>query len=414
MFIRLAIKSLLDRRGSVLVSLLAMSVSIFVLLGVEHIRHQTKENFSNTVSGVDLIVGARTGSVNLLLYSVFRVGNPTNNIRWDTYKKIASSRKVDWAIPISLGDSHKGYRVLGTSADYFRYFSYGDKRLLEFKEGRAFKDLFDVVLGAEVARKLNYRMGDRLVLAHGMASTSFSLHEDRPFDVVGILSPTGTPVDQTLHVSLAGIEAIHIDWQHGVKQPNSSTSIDDFDGVELQPESITAFMLGLKEKMATFRVQRGINNYKGEPLLAILPGVALSELWQMMGVLEKTLLLVSVLVFLAACLGVSAMLLASIRERRKEIHLLRVIGAPPRFLFFLIQLEAFLITFFGVILGLLLLMGCLLLSRDYLIETFGLHINISIFTYNSAYMIFMVFAASFIVAALPSFVSYLRASKGLD
>ncbi|MDG1144294.1 MAG: ABC transporter permease, partial [Burkholderiales bacterium] len=162
MFIRLAIKSLLDRRGSVLVSLLAMSVSIFVLLGVEHIRHQTKENFSNTVSGVDLIVGARTGSVNLLLYSVFRVGNPTNNIRWDTYKKIASSRKVDWAIPISLGDSHKGYRVLGTSADYFRYFSYGDKRVLEFKEGRAFKDLFDVVLGAEVARKLNYRMGDRL------------------------------------------------------------------------------------------------------------------------------------------------------------------------------------------------------------------------------------------------------------
>ncbi|MBA4739913.1 MAG: ABC transporter permease [Burkholderiales bacterium] len=414
MFIRLAIKSLLDRKSSVLVSLLAMSVSIFVLLGVEHIRHQTKENFSNTVSGVDLIVGARTGSVNLLLYSVFRVGNPTNNIRWETYEKVASSRKVDWAIPISLGDSHKGYRVLGTSTDYFKYFSYSDKQLLEFKDGRAFKDLFDVVLGAEVARKLNYQLGDRLVLAHGVAATSFSLHEDRPFDVVGILRPTGTPVDQTLHVSLAGIEAIHIDWQHGVRIPNSSAPIDNFDDIDLKPKSITAFMLGLKEKMATFRVQRGINNYKGEPLLAILPGVALSELWQMMGILEKTLLLVSALVFLAACLGVSAMLLASIRERQKEIHLLRVIGAPPRFLFFLVELEAFFITLFGVILGSLLLMGSLLVSRDYLVEKFGLHINVSIFTENSIHMILMVFLASFIAAALPSFVSYLRARKGLD
>ena len=414
MFIRLAIKSLLDRKSSVLVSLLAMSVSIFVLLGVEHIRHQTKENFSNTVSGVDLIVGARTGSVNLLLYSVFRVGNPTNNIRWETYEKVASSRKVDWAIPISLGDSHKGYRVLGTSTDYFKYFSYSDQQLLEFKDGRAFKDLFDVVLGAEVARKLNYQLGDRLVLAHGVAATSFSLHEDRPFDVVGILRPTGTPVDQTLHVSLAGIEAIHIDWQHGVRIPNSSAPIDNFDDIDLKPKSITAFMLGLKEKMATFRVQRGINNYKGEPLLAILPGVALSELWQMMGILEKTLLLVSALVFLAACLGVSAMLLASIRERQKEIHLLRVIGAPPRFLFFLVELEAFFITLFGVILGSLLLMGSLLVSRDYLVEKFGLHINVSIFTENSIHMILMVFLASFIAAALPSFVSYLRARKGLD
>jgi putative ABC transport system permease protein len=215
-------------------------------------------------------------------------------------------------------------------------------------------------------------------------------------------------------VSLAGIEAIHIDWQHGVRIPGSAASVDNFDDVDLEPKSITAFMLGLKEKMATFRFQRGVNNFKGEPLMAILPGVALSELWQMMGVLEKTLLLVSGLVFLAACLGVSAMLLASIRERRREIHLLRVIGAPPRFLFFLIELEAFFITFFGVLVGSGLLMSCLLLSRDYVIERFGLHINSSIFTYNSIYMILMVFLASFFVAGIPSCVSYFRARKGLD
>ncbi|MCG8671683.1 MAG: ABC transporter permease [Pseudomonadales bacterium] len=409
MFARLALKSLMDRKGSVLLSLLAMAVSIFVLLGVEHIRHQAKESFSNTVSGVDLIVGARTGSLNLLLYSVFRIGNPTNNIHWDSFTQVSSNPKVKWAIPISLGDSHKGYRVLGTTDDYFQYFSYGNKRKLEFEQGKPFSNVLDVVLGAEVAKQLNYQLGEKLVLAHGVAETSFSLHDDKPFEVVGILEPTGTPVDQTLHVSLQGIEAIHIDWQQGVKMPNSSVSIEELANVDLTPKSITAFMLGLNSRMATFRVQRDINNFDKEPLMAILPGVALSELWQMMGILENTLMLVSTLVFVAACLGVSAMLLASIRERHREIHLLRVIGAPPRFLFFLIQLEALVITICGVILGSTLLTGCLVLAQDYLVSQFGLHVGIEIFTPSNLYLIAAIIGASIIVAMIPSFSGYRNA-----
>lgn len=414
MFFRLAVKSLSDRKGSVLLALLAMSVSIFVLMGVEHIRHQAKQSFSNTVSGVDLIVGARTGSLNLLLYSVFRIGNPTNNIRWESFQDIASSPRVKWAIPLSLGDSHKGYRVLGTTTDYFDYFSYGEKRRLGFERGGPFSGVFDVVLGAEVARQLNYSLGDKLVLAHGVAATSFSLHDDRPFKVVGILAPTGTPVDQTLHVSLKGIEAIHIDWQHGVKMPGSSVSDEDLVAANLQPESITAFMLGLNSRMATFRVQREINEYPNEPLLAILPGVALSELWQMMGMLENTLLLVSVLVFIAACLGVSAMLLASMRERRREIQLLRVIGAPPGFIFLLIELEALLITVSGVLLGGGVLVGCLMLASDYLAARFGLHVSIGILTENSLYLVLLVLVVSTLVASVPALLGYSNARRNIS
>ena len=286
MFIKIAAKSLLSRKGSVLLSLMAMTISIFVLLGVEHIRQQTKENFSSTVSGVDLIVGARTGSLNLLLYSVFRIGSPTNNIRWETYENIASNNKVKWAIPISLGDSHKGYRVLGTSTDYFKHFSYGKQHQLVFANGHAFDQVFDLVLGSEVAKKLGYKLGDKIILAHGIATTSFSMHDDRPFTVTGILEPTGTPVDQTLHVSLQGIEAIHIDWQQGVRTRNSTLTQKELEQATLQPKSITALMLGLKSKIATFQLQRAINKYPKEPLAAILPGVALSELWQMMSILE--------------------------------------------------------------------------------------------------------------------------------
>lgn len=409
MFFKLALQSLMDRKGSVTLSLLAMAVSIFVLFGVEHIRHQAKESFSNTISGVDLIVGARTSSLNLLLYSVFRIGSPTNNISWQSFETVAANPKVKWAIPISLGDSHKGYRVLGTTPDYFQYFSYGEQHRLAFDQGAAFDNLFDVVLGAEVAKKLNYKLNDELILAHGIASTSFSLHDDRPFKVVGILDPTGTPVDQTLHISLQGIEAIHVGWHYGAKKPNSTTTQHELEQAALQPKSITALMLGLQSKMTTFQIQREINNYAQEPLLAILPGVALSELWQMMGVLENTLLLVSVLVFFAACLGVSAMLLSSIRERNREIQLLRVIGAPPYFLFLLIEVEALLITFLSIILGVGMLAVSLLFLQDYLVAHFGLHIRMNLFTQDSMYLIAAIISASIIVAVIPSFSGYRQA-----
>ena len=416
MFIKIAVNSLRNRKGSVVLTLLAMAVSIFVLLGVEHIRHQVKESFANTVSGVDLIVGARTGSLNLLLYSVFKVGSPTNNISWPVFEDIASRSDVKWAIPLSLGDSHKGYRVLGTTQAYFQHFSYGKQHKLRFAQGTVFTRVFDVVLGSEVAKKLGYNLGDKLVLAHGIANTSFSLHDDRPFTVVGILNPTGTPVDQTLHVSLQGIEAIHIDWRRGVKIPGSSITPEQLEQAgfnnQLQPKSITAMMLGLKSRMITFRVQRDINNYSSEPLLAILPGVALSELWQMMAILEDTLRLVSLLVLIAALFGLSAMLLASIRERNREIQLLRVIGAPPSFLFLLIELEALLISVGGILLGTGMLTICLVVARDFLAVQFGLHMDIMVISADSFYLLLAIVTLTIFAAVIPSLYAY-RGAKSL-
>lgn len=411
MFLKLALKSLGNRKGSVLLTLLAMTVSVFVLLAVEHIRHQTKESFANTVSGVDLIVGSRTGSLNLLLYSVFRIGSPTNNISWEAYEKISSNQQVKWAIPISLGDSHKGYRVVGTTQSYFEHFSYGKKHKLQFQSGRAFDHLFDVVIGSEIAKKLNYSVGDKVVLAHGIAAKSFSLHDDRPFTVVGILEPTGTPVDQTLHVSLEGIEAIHVDWKNGIKIPSRKITTKQIEQINLKPKSVTAFMLGLNSRMVTFRVQREINNYAKEPLSAILPGVALSELWQMMGLLENTLLFVAALVFVAAVLGLSAMLLSSIRDRNKEIQLLRIIGAPPSYIFLLIELEALLITVCSLIMGTGLLLGSLFVAQDFLATQFGLHIEKNIFSKNGLYFSLSIIAAAFVAAAIPSLSAYRKAKN---
>lgn len=392
MFIRLAWRSLLSRKGAVFLTFLAITVSIFVLLGIEHIRQQTKSNFNNTVAGIDLIVGARTGDINLLLYSVFRLGNATNNVSWSSYQDISANPKVAWTIPISLGDSHKGYRVMGTTTDYFKYFRYGQKQSLSFSQGKPFSSVFDVVLGAAVARQLNYQLGNQIVLAHGMASTSFSQHNNKPFRIVGILKPTGTPVDQTVHVSLRGIEAVHTDGPSGIKQNFTPT--------------ITAFMVGLKSKMATFHIQREINHYQAEPLSAILPGVALSQLWQVTAIMENTLILVSSIVLLASLLGLSAMLLTSIRERRREIAIIRSLGAPPSFLFLLIQTEAVLIILASSAFALALLFLCLLYLNGFLSDNFSLSISTNIFDKHTFYLLLMTLVSAMATSVVPAISAY--------
>ncbi|SFM99258.1 ABC transporter permease [Nitrosomonas communis] len=375
MFLNVAWHSLLNRKYTVLLTLISVAISTFVLLGVEHIRHEAKESFSKTVSGVDLIVGARTGQLNLLLYSVFRMGDAMNNISWGSYRELATDPKVAWTIPISLGDSHRGYRVMGTIQDYFTHFRFGQNTPLSFAEGNSFRQLFDVVIGAEVARKLGYRLNERIVLTHGLGQASFSVHDDKPFRVTGILRPTGTPVDQALYISLQGMEVIHLNWKDGVRILGKQTSAHELAALDLIPKSITAFMVGLKSKMATFHVQRQVNHYQKEPLLAILPGIALTELWQMMNVMENTLRLISILVLFSSLLGLSTMLLSSIRERQREIAIMRAIGANPFFVFLIVQTEALLISLTGIIVAIFALVIGIFFAQPFLAENYGIFIN---------------------------------------
>jgi len=354
--LRLALASLANRRATALLTVLAIALSSCLLLTVERVRTETRSSFASTISGTDLVVGARSGAVNLLLYSVFRIGTATNNIRWDSYQQIAAMPRVKWAIPLSLGDSHRGYRVLGTSAAYFAHYRYGAQQPLRLAEGRAFDDLFEVVLGAEVAHALGYRLGEEIVLAHGVSKVSLTRHDDKPFRVAGILARTGTPVDRTLHISLAGMQALHVDWQHGMPARDAARiDAEQARQLDLQPQAITALLLGLDSRIATFAVQRAINDYRGEPLLAILPGVALQELWGLMGTAEQALLLVSACVVLVGLVGMLTALLASLGERRREMAILRSVGARPWQVAGLLLAEALSLTLAGLLLGLALL-----------------------------------------------------------
>ena len=404
--LNLAWKSLLNRRFSALLTIGAIALSVMLLIGVERIRTETRASFANTISGTDLIVGARSGSIQLLLFSVFRIGNATNNITWESYQDIAGHDAVDWTVPISLGDSHRGFRVLGTNHGYFEHYRFGRKQPLTFAQGSRFEDVFDAVLGAEVASELVYRLDQDIAIAHGAGKVTFHQHNDKPFRVVGILAPTGTPVDNTIHVSLKGIEAIHVDWKDGAPMPGTKVSAEHARKMDLSPKAITAFLVGLKSKIATFQLQRKINEYRAEPLLAILPGVALTELWGVMGVAEQMLLVVSLFVVLVGLSGMLVALLTSLNERRREMAVLRSVGARRHHIFTLMVSEAVVLTLIGIGIGLALLYILMIASQPVLQDRFGIVIALGPPGAYELGLLSLVLLAGAVVGLIPAYRAY--------
>ncbi|SDO08588.1 putative ABC transport system permease protein [Filomicrobium insigne] len=405
---RLAFQSLRNRWLTATLTVLAIAFSVMLLLGVEKIRNGARDSFANTISGTELIVGARSGSLQLLLYSVFRIGNATNNITWQSYSDIASHPDVAWIVPISLGDSHRGFRVLGTTKDYYEHYRFRGGNRIEVASGKLGEDLFDTVIGADVAAQLGYKVGDKIVIGHGLGSVSFLEHEDKPFRVAGILAKTGTPVDRTVHVSLEAIEAIHVDWQSGAPVPGQTVSADQVRAMDLKPKAITAALVGLKSKLAIFRVQREINEYPDEPLSAILPGAALQELWGLVAIAETALAAVSAMVVATALLGMLTMILTALNERRREMAILRAAGARPVTILGLLAAEAGMLTAAGVATGTVLLYAALFILRPILDREYGLNLSIAPPTTSEGLTLAVIVLAGFIAGLVPAMLAYRR------
>ncbi|MFV2051769.1 ABC transporter permease [Aliiroseovarius sp. YM-037] len=404
MIARLAIASLFARALTVGMTILAIALSVALFLGVEKVRTGAKGSFADTISGTDLIVGARSGSVQLLLYSVFRIGNATNNVTWESYQDIAARPDVDWIVPISLGDSHRQFRVMGTTQAFFEHYKYRQGRSLSVADGVIMDDLFDTVIGADVAATLGYSVDDPIVVAHGLAS--FTEHKDQPFRVSGILEKTGTPVDRTVIISMEAIEAIHVDWQSGAQIPGQSTPVDVIRAMDLTPKAVTAALVGVESPLQTFALQRAINEYPEEPLLAILPGVALQELWGIVGIAETALLAVSAMVVITALIGMMATIFSSLNERRREMAIFRAMGARPATILGMLVFEAMVMAAIGALLGLVLLYVGLTIAQPIVDNAFGLWLPIDAPTMREVWVILAVICAGAIVSLVPALRAY--------
>ncbi len=410
----LAMRSAWNRKLTLGLTLMSIALSVALLLGVGRVRQDAQDSFAQSVSGTDLVIGARTSPVQLMLYAVFHLGDATNNIHWQTYQDIAANPEVAWTIPISMGDSHHGFPVVGTTTDYFEHFHYGESQPLSFSSGKPFAGLFDAVIGAEVADHLGYHLGDKIILSHGMGGIGLTEHADKPFTISGILARTGTPVDRTVHVSLEAIEAIHLDWQGGAKIPGFSIPEKYVTKFDLTPKEVTAILVGLKNRVAVFKVQRYVNEYHDEPLLAVLPGVALDQLWQVVSVAERALLAVSGMVVVVGLCGLVAVILASLNERRRELAILRSVGARPLDVFLLLSAEGLFITLSGTLIGMGLLTALTAAFAPLIQSHYGLMITPRFISADEFGLIGIVIGVSLLASLAPGYGAYrLSLSDGL-
>ncbi len=386
----MARRSAWNRRSTLLWVVVSLALATALLWTLERLRHDIRHSFAQSVSGVDLIVGARSSPVQLMLFSVFHIGSVPQSMSMDSVRALAQHRSVSWVVPLSLGDSHRQFPVLGTTPAYFQQFAYGDRKPLVLQQGAVFAGnldgLYEAVIGAEVARQLGYGLGQSITLGHGMhdhdhdhdhdhGQAAADEHADKPFKVVGILAPTGTPVDRTVHVSLQALEALHLDWVAGTPMPGGQIPADQARKFNLEPEEVTAALVGLKSRAAVFNVQRFVNGYEDEALMGVMPGVALAELWSVLAVGESALLVVSALVGLVSVLSLMAVVQAGLNERRRELAVLRAVGAGPRHILALLTLEGLWVTGAGMVLGVMLAQLGMALAGPWLLEAVGIRLQ---------------------------------------
>ena len=398
--LKLTLKRLFSRKVTSLLLILSIGLSTMLLVGVQKIKQSAKDSFSQSLSGTDLIVGARSGDTQLLLYTVFRQGQPIANMSWKSVKEIQTFPEISWVVPISLGDSHKGYPVLGTTLPYFKHYKYASKQPLKLKTGRLFQDVFEVVLGSEVAKHLNYKLNDRLFLAHGIAKGNLTLHKNYSFNVVGVLKPTGTPVDKTLHIPIEGFTALHI--------KGDKKTIKTYD---LKPKSVTSCLIGLTSKISIFSVQKQIVNWKQEPLMAIIPGVTLSRLWDNIRTIDTAFFIITVLVTLITFIGLLLVLLISLQQSKRELAILRTLGAHPLQLSWLLILESLFITTSGVIFGLGLMNSLGYALKPFFEEKMGLILSFNMLTLPELYLALCIIFVGILTSSIPALLAY---RKGLS
>lgn len=411
----LAARSAWNRRFVLGLTVLSIALSVFLLLGLERVRADVRQSFSQSISGTDLVVGARGSGVQLVLYSVFHLGSATNNLRWSSAQAVAALPAVAWTVPISLGDSHRGFAVVGTTGDYFDHLQYGNRQSLVLAQGQRFDALFDAVLGAEVARALGYRVGSRITLSHGDGVLADNDHADKPFTVVGVLGATGTPVDRSVLISLQAMEALHVDWIVGAPLPGLRVGPEQAAALDLTPRTITALLVGLKNRAAVFSTQRRINGFESEALTAVLPGVVLDELWAVTALAERALLAASALVALVSLAGLVAVIAAGLNERRRELAILRAVGAAPRHVLWLLMLEGALVTLAGLLLGVVAHALAVLLLAPAAQAQLGLTLALSVPGQSQLALLAAVFVAGCTASLIPGWRAYrLSLADGLS
>ncbi len=350
--ITLSIKNVLNKPLSSLLSVILFGFGVTIITVILLTSSYLKNEISKNASGIDLVVGAKGSPLQIILCSIFHIDFPTGNISLADANQLAKNRLIAQAIPLSLGDSYKSYRIIGTTADYAELYQ------AKLAEGDWFGQDMQAVVGASAAKNEGIKPGDKLARAHGL-SEGGSEHDEHPFQVVGVLEPTGTVIDQLILVSIESIWAVHQHEESHEHEGEDESKLHEpivlkklgltITREQLEEEEITSILIKYRSPMAAVQLPRIVNGTSN--LQAASPPYETARLFTIIGVGVDVVNILGIVVIIISASSVFIALINSLKERKYELAIIRSMGAGRWKVFFLVLTEGLMLTILGSVLG---------------------------------------------------------------
>ena len=322
---------------------LGLASITFVLL----VNHQIQRAFERDLAGIDVVVGAKGSPMQLILSGVFHIDTPTGNIPLAAMQTLKAHPQVAKLIPISMGDSLNGFRIIGTTPDYIHHYA------AELAQGVVWQAPMQAVLGANVARQTGLQVGDSFVGSHGLGGGGH-VHGAMPYSVVGVLAPSGAVLDRLILTPTESVWRVH----------EADTALDAQDQRILEQErEVTLALIQYRSPLAAVTFPRFINT--STDMQAAAPAIEITRLLGMIGVGTDVLRALAGVLLLTAGLSVFVALWSAVRERRADLALMRMLGASPAKLSGLLWCEAVWLALLAALLGVAAGQGLTALALDY-------------------------------------------------
>ncbi|HMS65696.1 MAG TPA: ABC transporter permease [Ignavibacteria bacterium] len=408
---RIVIKNIKQRSLSSLLTILSVMLGVGLVVSILILKQESEQAFNQTATGYELIVGPKGSSLQLTLSTIYQIGSPVQNMPLSVYELLKNDKRVKLAIPYVMGDNYNGFRLIGTVPEIFTHFEYKKGANFKLKEGSFFSKDFEAVIGYETAEKTGLKIGSTFMGSHGIESYEGSeVHEEFNFKVTGILEKTFTPADKIIFTSMNSIWSIH----HR-ESPQGADSISEGHDhkSELSQENseltITAVLLKLKNPVYFDLVRRQINDnkYEGINAQAVLPIFEIKQLFDIIGNINSILLVIAYLVIFVAVISILVSIYNSMNDRKRDIAIMRSLGAGKFTVLKIIILEGIFISTAGAFLGIITGHAVIFLLKNKISELAGIEISGMTFSNAEIYL----FAGTILLGAFVSVLPALKAYR---
>ena len=413
--LHLSWKNILNKPLNLVLNLVLFALGVGLISLLLLVNVQLEDKFEKNFAGIDLVIGAKGSPLQLILSSLYHLDAPTGNMPVSESKAFLNPKHPIFksAIPLSLGDSHRGYRIVGTNTGFIDLYE------AKFADGKLFEENMEVVVGATVAKNLNIKLGDEFKSSHGLIEDENLVHEDAaPFKVVGILEKTGSVIDQLIVTKTQSIWAVHDEHSHEAEESaehdeaghehehDEAEHSEDLPLTSYEDKSITSLLVKFKGRnIQALNMARNIN--ENTNFQAATPAIEINRLYTLLGVGEEALKAMALLIIFVSGLSIFISLFSSLRERKYELAVMRTLGARPGFLFQLIIFEGIIIAVLGCFCGIALSHGSMVLLADFLEKSYRYDFSAAIFLKEEIY----IFGGSLVIGIIAAIIPAFQASK---